>query len=118
MSKLVRRGFVKLLRPSSPNGKPRGPTKAAGLKTAGPKPGLATCTTPDVGSPTRSGSDETPFAATVFATPALSPGMPPTPPLVTVKGVPVWMRVIPDHCHPPRKECARPGALKNGKSYT
>jgi len=50
--------------------------------------------------------------------PALSDGTEPAPPLSTLKGTPLWMVVMPDHCHPPRILPFKSLPLKNGKSST
>src|SRR5579864_8047068 len=105
MSKFVRLGLRKKLRPTSPNVRPVGATKALGLYqyftyafdvTA--LGGGTFC----LGLLTRSGYDPVP---TPFPTPALSPNV---EPLVTLSGTPVENATMPDHCQPPRAVCRAP----------
>src|SRR5947209_8587697 len=100
MSKFVRPGLVRMLRPELPNVNPVGAENAAGLNIKGPAPSMGTLPTWALGFPTSSGNE--PALATPFPTPALSEGIEPAPALNTLNGVPLWMLVIPDHSHPPK----------------
>src|ERR1700730_14445678 len=114
ISKFVRRGFVRKFLGMSPKVSPLGAAKADGLYSSGPKPEKAKLGTFDLGSPTTSGYDCDEPTLTPLATPALSPKTP----LPGLNGVPLCTVTIPDHCHPPRILCDKPGFLKKGRSYT
>src|SRR5438105_4687113 len=109
-SKLVLLGLRRKLRPLLPNVNPCGKANADGLNKYGPELPTAVGGL-ESGLPTTSGYD--PAETIPLATPALSPNC---APLVTLNGVPVCQRVIPEICQPPSSTCSIPPVLKKGRS--
>jgi len=101
MSKLVRRGIFRKLRPESPKVRPRGNANAQGLKSKGPVPPSAAAQAADGvawGSPTTSANIETPPPVPLLTEPFETPALLEKPLYFTLNGIPVWMVVMPENC--------------------